>query len=190
VSACHERRMWDLHQGKHSDIFRYTTKELCSVAAQYTTSSEAAKFLLPLRSRKTTPSSSKEVPSCVTVQSTRDGTEGGKRRHKQRPRGATTTVDYDNGNNRKAGDSSMGHIMTTIHSIKHQVRLPTEHFKRLLEVACPNNVHPIRHKLKDYNMMKSLMISRSPTQGTELNEDLGGSDTLPFPGKMQCHTQF
>jgi hypothetical protein len=30
-------------------------------------------------------------------------------------------------------------------------------------------------------MMKSFMISRSPTRGMELDEDLGGSNTMPFP---------
>jgi hypothetical protein len=38
-----------------------------------------------------------------------------------------------------------------------------EHFNRLLEEACPNLAYPVRHKLKDYGMMRSFMTSRSPT---------------------------
>jgi hypothetical protein len=38
-----------------------------------------------------------------------------------------------------------------------------DHFKRLLEEACPNHAYPIRHKLKDYGMMRSLMTSGSLT---------------------------
>jgi hypothetical protein len=40
---------------------------------------------------------------------------------------------------------------------------------------------PIRHKLKDCDMMKSFIILGSLTQGTEHDEDLGGSDLMPFP---------
>jgi hypothetical protein len=47
--------------------------------------------------------------------------------------GAITMTDYDDGNNRKAGSSSMGHVMTVVLNDKRQVRPPTNHFKRLLE---------------------------------------------------------
>jgi hypothetical protein len=58
------------------------------------------------------------VPSDITIQSAREGAEGSKKRHKQRPLQAMTTADYDNGNNGKVGGSDMGHIMTTMHSDK------------------------------------------------------------------------
>jgi hypothetical protein len=67
-----------------------------------------------------------------------------------------------------------------VHCNKHQTRPHTDHFKRLLEEAYPNHAYPIKHKLKDCDMMRSFMISGSPTQGTKLNEDLGKSDTMPF----------
>jgi hypothetical protein len=50
-----------------------------------------------------------------------------------------TTTDYDNDNNGKADDFDMWRIMTAAHSDKHQARPPTNHFKRLLEEACPNH---------------------------------------------------
>jgi hypothetical protein len=98
------------------------------------------------------------VPSDIAVQSTRVGAEGGKKRHKQCPQGGggTTTTDYDDGNNGKV-------VMTAVHSDKRQARSPNDHIKRLLEEACPNHAYPARHKLKDYDMMKSFMISGSPT---------------------------
>jgi hypothetical protein len=34
-------------------------------------------------------------------------------------------------------------------SNKRQVRPPKDHFKRLLNEACPKHAYPIRHKLKD-----------------------------------------
>jgi hypothetical protein len=97
-----------------------------------------------------------------------------------------TTTNYDDGNNGKACGSSMGHATTTAHNDKRQARPPTDHFKRLLEEACLNHAYPARHKLKDCDMMKNYMISGSPTWGTELDEDPGGSDTMPFPMGGQC----
>jgi hypothetical protein len=50
-----------------------------------------------------------------------------------------------------------------------------------LEEACPNHTYPIRHKLKDYSMMKSFMTLGSLTWGAELDEGPDGSDAMPFP---------
>jgi hypothetical protein len=38
----------------------------------------------------------------------------------------------------------------------------------------------MRHKLKDYGMMRSFMTSGSLTWGAELDEGPDGSDTKPF----------
>jgi hypothetical protein len=59
------------------------------------------------------------------------------------------------------------------------VWLPTYHFERLLEEACPNHVYPIKHKLRDCGMMKNFMVLGSLTQGMELDDD----DVTPFPGE-------
>jgi hypothetical protein len=150
---------------------------------QYTTTSEVAKFHLPLGSRDMTPSSSRKASSNIVVRSTKEGTKGGKRRRKQHPQGAMTTINYEDGNNGKADGSSMGHVAIVAHSDKCQARPLTDHFKRLLIEVCPNHAYPIRPKLKDCDMMKTFMISGSPTQGTKLDEDPGRSDTMPFPTK-------
>jgi hypothetical protein len=84
----------------------------------------------------------------------------------------------------------VGRVATTVHSDKHQARPPTDHFKKLLEDAYPNHAYPIRHKLQDCDMMKSPMISRSPTRGAELDEDPGGSNTVPFPGENTVITVY
>jgi hypothetical protein len=44
-------------------------------------------------------------------------------------------------------------------------------------------MYPIKHKLKDYDMIKNFMISGSLTRGMEHDEDSGGSDVMPFPGE-------
>jgi hypothetical protein len=87
----------------NNDIFRYTIEELRSVTTTYTTSSEAARFHHPPGSREATPSCGRELPSDVAIHSTREGTEGDKRRRKKRPQGATTMADYDDSDNREGG---------------------------------------------------------------------------------------
>jgi hypothetical protein len=72
-------------------------------------------------------------------------------------------------------------ISTAARSDKRSVRLPMDHFKKLLEEAYPNHAYPIRHKLKDCGMMKSFMTSRLLTWGAELDNGLDGSDITSFP---------
>jgi hypothetical protein len=82
-------------------------------------------------------------------------------------RGASNILkghNHDDGNYGKVGSYGPLCIMTTAHTDKLQVRLPIDHFRRILEAACPNHAYPV-------------------TRGTELDEDLGGSDIMPFPGE-------
>jgi hypothetical protein len=77
-------------------------------------------------------------------------------------------------------------MSTAVHSNKRQVRPPTYHFKTLIKEACPNHAYPIRNKLNDCSIMKTFMTTGSLTWGAELNEDPGGSDTMPPTGEMSC----
>jgi hypothetical protein len=70
------------------------------------------------------------------------------------------------------------------------VRPPTYHFKRLFEEACPNHAYPIKHKLKDCDMMRSFMTLGSLTWGTELDEGSDRSDTTPFLEENAIMTVF
>jgi hypothetical protein len=57
---------------------------------------------------------------------------------------------------------------------------PIDHFKRLLEDACPNHAYPVRHKFKDNRMMQIFMTSESLIWGVEPSEGPDGSDIAPF----------
>jgi hypothetical protein len=98
--------------------------------------------------------------------------------------------DYDNGNNEKADNSDMGSIMTSMRSGKRQVRLPTDHIERLLEEAYLNHMYPVKHELKDGDMMRNFMASGSLTRGRELEENLGRSDAMPFSGEDAVMTVY
>jgi hypothetical protein len=56
---------------------RDTTEEMCSIAAQYTTSSEKAQLCLA-------PSNGREASSDTAFQDTKEGANGGRKTHKQR----------------------------------------------------------------------------------------------------------
>jgi hypothetical protein len=83
-----------------------------------------------------TPSSIRELsPDDTTCDAKEDG-KGGKKRCKQRR--PETMTDDDDGS-------------------KRQARAPTYHFEKLLEETCPNHAYPIKHKLMDCSMMKTIM---------------------------------
>jgi hypothetical protein len=128
-----------------------------------------------------TPSSDNEVPSDVTAHCAQEGIKGGNKQRMQRPQGTTTMTSCDDGHDWKAGGSDVGCILTTTCSDKRPMRPPTDHFKRLCDEACPNHAYPVRHKLKDYGMMRSIMTSWSLTWGTELDKGPDRSDTTSFP---------
>jgi NAD-dependent dihydropyrimidine dehydrogenase PreA subunit len=89
----------------------------------------------------------------------------------------------DGGNDEKAGGPGMVRVMTAVGSGKHQVRLPTYHFERLLEEACPNHAYPVKHKLRDCGIMKNFMVSGFLNQGMELDEVPNEDDVIPFLGE-------
>jgi hypothetical protein len=75
------------------------------------------------------------------------------------------------------------HITTTAGSGKRHVRPLTDHFEKLFEEACPNHTYPIKHKLRDCDMMKNFMASESFTRAMKLDEVLDEGDMMPFPGE-------
>jgi hypothetical protein len=130
------------------------------------------------------------VTSDIIIHDTKEGTNDSNSKRKQRPQWVMTAADYDGDNDEKADDSSVGHVVTVTCSGKRQAHLPTYHFERLLEEACPNHAYPIKHDLKDYYTVKNFIISGSLTRGMELDEDPSESDTIPFPGEDTVKTVY
>jgi hypothetical protein len=58
-----------------------------------------------------------------------------------------------------------------------------DHFEKLLEETCLKHVYPIKHKIRDYSMMKSFMTSRSLSWGMEVNKVPDEGHMTPFPRK-------
>jgi hypothetical protein len=98
-----------------------------------------------------TPSNEKEALSHVTAHCAQDGVKGGNKRCKQCLQRTMTTMSRDVGLGWEVGGSDTRRISTAVGSDKRRVRPPTDHFKWLLEEACPNHAYPV--KLKDCGMM-------------------------------------
>jgi hypothetical protein len=139
-----------------ADTIRNTTKELRNVAAQYTASNKVTQ-LCPA------PSNSREMLAHIATQDAREGTQGGRKRHKQRLQEASTTTANDGGNSKRVDGSDVVHVMAAVGSGKHQARPPTDHLEKLLERPCTNHAYLIKHKLRDYTVMNNFMASGSLT---------------------------
>jgi hypothetical protein len=119
------------------------------------------------------------VSSDVTIQGAEEGAKASKKKHKQRHQEATTDDDGDT--NEWAGGSGMECVAEAAGSSKRQVRLPTDHFERLLEETCQNHAYPIKYMLRDCGLMKSFMTMRSLSWGMEVDEAPIEGDAMPFP---------
>jgi hypothetical protein len=178
------------HQGEHSDFFRNTFEAPRDITTQHATSYKAVVPRPAQGSREVTPSNGEGALSDVVTHNDRESVNDGKKRHKQCLQGAMTTTDHGNKNNGEAGGSGMRRILIAARSDSRHARPPMDHFKRLLEEVCPNHAYPVRHRLKDCNMMRSFMTSGSLTWDAELNKGLDGSDTTPFIGENVVQTVY
>jgi hypothetical protein len=102
-----------------NDVFRYTTKKLFSIAAQYTTSKQAAEPLPALSNREMTPGNSKMMSSNITIQDAKKDARGGKNRWKRHPWWVAAAADYDDNDDKKADGFDMGCITAAACIGKH-----------------------------------------------------------------------
>jgi hypothetical protein len=83
----------------------------------------------------------------------------------------------------KAGDSGQEYVAATECNFKHQALQSKDHFEKLLEATCQNNLYPVKHKLKDFTMMKKFMtLGFSPKVGSPWGT-WAGRTRHRFPGR-------
>jgi hypothetical protein len=56
-------------------------------------------------------------------------------------------------------DFNEEYVTAAERDFRHQAWQLKDHFKKLLEVTCPNHTYPIKHKLKECTMMKNFMTT-------------------------------
>jgi hypothetical protein len=67
---------------------------------------------------------------------------------------------------------------------------PKDHFEILLKATCQHHSYHVKHKLKDYTMMKNFMTSRAFSKGSKPGGDIGGKSAPPIPDEAEVVTIF
>jgi hypothetical protein len=96
----------------------------------------------------------------------------------------------DSSDDEKAGNSGQEYVAATECNFKHQALQSKDHFEKLLEETCQNNLYPVKHKLKDCTMMKKIHDIGVLSKGRKPMGDLGGKDATPIPGEAMVMTIF
>jgi hypothetical protein len=142
-----------------------TTKELLDIATRHASDEEAVGATFVLGDGKMVPGGSRAVPSITTGKGSKKGAKGGKKGSKWHPRWVTIATS-NNDNDKETDDDEQEYIMTAERDFKRQARQPKDHFQKLLEVVYPNHTYPVKHRLKDYTMIKkNVMTSGAISKG-------------------------
>jgi hypothetical protein len=135
-----------------TDALNNITKERRCIAPHHAVNTKVAQL-------HPAPSSSRGASPNVAIQDAEEGAKGDKKRHKQRCQEAAT--DDDSGINERASGSGVGRTTKVAGSSNRQARPPMDHIEKLLEEAYPNHAYPIKHKLRDCDMMNNFITSGS-----------------------------
>jgi hypothetical protein len=102
------------------------------------------------------------APTKATIIGARKGTRGSKKGQKHRPHCVAIVASNDNDNDGEEADNSGEEFVAAAErNFKQQTGLPKDHFEKLLEVTCPPDPYPIKHKLKDCTMIKKFKTLRT-----------------------------
>jgi hypothetical protein len=169
---------------------------LLDIATRHASDEEVVGATFVLGDGKMVPGGSRAVPSITTGKGSKKGAKGGKKGSKWHPRWVTIATS-NNDNDKETDDDEQEYIMTAERDFKRQARQPKDHFQKLLEVVYPNHTYPVKHRLKDYTMIKKChdlggylqgqeALGRPRREGRDIRSR-GGSDhdnlrlTLPWP---------
>jgi hypothetical protein len=84
----------------------------------------------------------------------------------------------------------MEYVAAAERSVKCKAQSPIDNFEKLVEAACPDHAYPIKHKLKNCDMVRNFMTSRSLTRGKEPEEDQGRKGMTPPPPQSKVSFVF
>jgi hypothetical protein len=156
---------------------------------QHTSGEEAVGATFALGNARAVINDGRAVPTEATIKGTRKGTKGSTKGLKRRPHHVTIAAGNEGGD-KEAGNSDEDCVATAKRDFKQQTQPPKDHFEKLLEAICPHHSYPIKHKLKDCNMMKKFMTSGAFSKGSKMGGDPGGKCVAPIPGEAEVMTSF
>lgn len=155
-----------------------TTEQLLDIATRYASGEEAVGAVFPPTSGKASSGTGQATPSTPPG---KKGGRGGKKGQKRRPRqvAATSRRDDDYG---AGGSDDPEHVAAADRDAKRPARPPTDYFEKMLEAPCKNHAFPVRHKLKECDLMKRF-VAGAPldNKGKKPEDAPGGGGVPPFP---------
>jgi hypothetical protein len=138
---------------------------------------------------KATTSGGWVAPYEATTKSVRIGGKSGKNGQKRCPRHVVVAASNDNSDD-KGSDSDEGYVIAAEHDFKRQARLPKNLFAKLLEETSPYHSYPVRHKPRDYTMMRNFMALGAFSKGRKIRGDRGGKGVAPICREAEVMTIF
>jgi hypothetical protein len=161
-----------------------TTKKFLDITTQDTTDEEAVEAAFTLGSVGMATGSGQAAPTKNSIKSAKKSAKGGKKGQKHRLHYFATVA--SNGSNREETDNCGEEFMATAkRDFKWWTWPPKDHFEKIFEAACLHHPYPIKHKLRNYTMMKKFMTSGAPSSGGEPGRDLGGKSVVPIPREVE-----
>jgi hypothetical protein len=121
---------------------------------------------------KWSPSNGQRALSKATGKGAKKGIKDSKKRQKRCPQWVAVTTSCDD-DGKEVDDSDEEYVVAVEHYFKCKMWQPSEHFKKLLMVACPNHVYPVKDKLKECTMLKNFMTSGALSKGKTPERGLG-----------------
>jgi hypothetical protein len=164
-----------------------TTKDLLNIATQHTSIEGALGVVFILGSAAVAAEGGRTAPT----KGARKGAKGGKKGQKWWPH-RVTIVAGNSGGDEEVSDSNEEYVVAVEHNFQCQIRLPKDHFEKLLKATYPHHSYPVKHKLKlkDYTLMKKFMMSRAFSNDRKLGRDPGGKSVVPILGEAEVMTTF
>jgi hypothetical protein len=161
-----------------------TTKDLLNIATRHSSGDEAVGAAFTLVSAGMAAGGGWATPTSTIVRSTKKGAKGEKKGKKHRPcRLATMASNGDAGEEFRNSDKEF--VAPAECHFKRHTRLPKDSFEKILEAACPHHPYPVKHKLRDYTMIKKFMTSGAPLVATSRQETRKERVQLSFPGRQK-----
>jgi hypothetical protein len=166
-----------------------TTRELLDIMTRHASNEETVGATFILGNVEVAADGGRTAPTKATIKGTRKGAKGSKKRQKQGPR-RIAIVAGKGGRDKGVGDSDEECLAAAEHDFKCQMRPPKDHFEKLLKATYSHHSYPIRHKLKDCNMMKKFMTLGAFSKDRKSGGFLGGKSVAPILGEAEAITIF
>jgi hypothetical protein len=166
-----------------------TTRELLDIMTRHASNEETVGATFILGNVEVAADGGRTAPTKATVKGAWKSTKGSEKRQKQGPRRIAIVAGKGRGD-KGVGDFDEECIAIAKRGFKCQMRPPKDHFEKLLKATYPHHSYPVRHKLKDCNMMKKFMTSEPFSKGRKPGEDPVGKSVAPILGEAKAITIF